>query len=276
MKRVENFLASFRYSEQTKDTYRRVLSQLIGLDFNQLDAAGLLEFVSRPEWGSNHRHTALACCRKFIAFLFGSQHPSLSARVKRVPTAPQPRLSEEQILEVICSFDTSTMEGRRDIALACVALDCNLRASELCNLELGNVHLDSCNLFALVKGGQWKWKTFSPETADYIRAWLDVRSPALGVQALFISFHHQRFGQPLTRSGLQQVMERWGRMVGFHISPHMWRRSYARISHLNGMPKNLLKKGGGWKNDETVDVYIGDLELELTRDYLPVKRVIGK
>jgi len=273
---VENFLASSPFAETTKDGYRRVLSRLVELDLNQLDAAGLLGFVNKPSWDLNQRYTALCCCRRFIAWLLGGNHSALSARVKRSTVSPQPRLSEEQVLEVFVSFDLSAVDGRRDMAIACVALDCNLRATELCNLELGNVYLDRCLLFAKVKGGQWKWKTFSVETADYIRLWLEVREPALGVQTLFISYQHQRMGMSMKREGLQHIMEQWGKRVGFHISPHMWRRSYATISHLNGMPKNLLKLGGGWKDDKTVDHYIGDLELEATRAYLPVKKIAGR
>lgn len=274
-KEVENFLSSRPYSEQTKDTYRRILSQLAIVDLERLDAAGLVAFVSRPGWGSSQRYTALCACRAFIRWLCGAGHSALGAQIKRVPTPPQPRLSEEQVLDLFASFDLSTVEGRRDIALASVALDCNLRASELCALELGNVHLDDCKLFALVKGGQWAWKTFSPETAEYVRFWLEVRSPGFGVQTLFISFHQQRRGLPLTRSGLQQIMKRWGRRVGFHVSPHMFRRSYAMLMTLHGAPKKIVKEGGGWKSDSIVDHYIGDLKLEPTRQYLPVKKLHG-
>jgi integrase/recombinase XerD len=268
---VANFLASFPYAETTKDTYHRVLMQLILLpSLNQLSAADLLKFISKPEWGNSQRYTALCACKKFLRWSFGANHPALSAQIKRIPTPPKPRLSGDQMLQLISSFDISSPAGKRDLAIALVALDCNLRASELCNLELENVHLDQCKLFALVKGGQWAWKTFSPATAKAIQSWLEVRSPALGVHTLFISFQHQHLGKPLTREGLQIIMRRWGRAVGFHISPHMFRRSYASLSTLNGAPKNIVKLGGGWKSDEVVNHYIGDLELEATRPYLPV------
>lgn len=268
---VANFLASFPFAETTKDTYRRVLMQLILVPMlESLSAADLLKFISKPKWGNSQRYTALCACKKFLSWMFGANHPALSAQIKRIPTPPKPRLSADQVLQLISSFDTSSPEGKRDLAIALVALDCNLRASELCRLELGNVHLDQCKLFALVKGGQWAWKTFSPATAEAIQSWLEVRSPALGVQTLFTSFQHQNLGKPLTREGLQIIMRRWGRRVGFHISPHMFRRSYASLSTLNGAPKNIVKLGGGWKSDEVVNHYIGDLELEATRPYLPV------
>jgi integrase len=138
---------------------------------------------------------------------------------------------------------------------------------------LGNVHLDQCKLFALVKGGQWAWKTFSPETREAIVAWVEVRQPALGVQTLFVGFQHSHKGQSLTREGLKTITVRWSKKVGFHISPHMFRRSYASLCTLAGAPKNVVKAGGGWKSDAVLDHYIGDLELEATRQYLPVGRL---
>ena len=273
VKRVENFLASFPFAEQTKDRYRRVLGQLIALDLESLDAAALLRFIDRPEWGSSMRYVALSCCRKFIGWLYGAGHSALNARVKRIPTAPQPRLSKDQVLTLLRSFDLGSVAGLRDYAMVCTALDCNLRVTELCNVQIGNVRLDTCNLFALVKGGQWVWKTFSPKTASALSAWMDARSPALGVGTLFVSFQLGNYGHPLTREGVQGIMKRWGKKVGFHISPHMFRRSYASLSTINGAPKNIVKVGGGWKTDEIVDHYIGDLAVELTRPYLPMQNL---
>jgi len=269
-----NFLASFPFAETTKDTYRRVLLQLIELPLlGELSAADLLKFVERPEWGNSQRYVALCVSRKFLSWEYGVGHPALIARVKRITASPQPRLTGVQVMQLVAMFNIQTVLGLRDRALVYVALDCNLRATELCRLELGNVDLGQCKLFALVKGGQWAWKTFSPETADAIRAWIDVRQPALGVQTLFVGFQHSHKGQSLTREGLKTIMLHWSKKVGFHISPHMFRRSYASLTTLAGAPKNVVKAGGGWKSDAVLDHYIGDLELEATRQYLPVGRL---
>jgi len=248
------------------------LGQLVCLDVERMTAAELLGFVERPEWGSSQRYTALCACHAFIRWRFGSRHPALAARVKRLAGKPQPRLTFDQVRLLLQSFGGSDA-GLRDRALACVALDTALRASELCALDVGNVYLDDGKLYALVKGGSWSWRTFSEPTAEALRNWLAVRAPALGVSAVFVSFQHQSRGKGLTREGLQIIMRRWGRAVGFHISPHMFRRSYATISTLNGAPKNIVKAGGGWKSDEMVDHYIGELEVESTRQYAPVGRL---
>lgn len=269
MKRaVREFLASFPFADLTKAAYGRVLSQLVVLPVADMTAADLVTFVSQPQWGSNQRHTALCACRKFIAWKFGRAHPALTARIKRGRPHPQPRLSADQVRALL-----AVLSHPRDLAIVGVALDCNLRCTELCHLEVRNIHLDTCKLFALVKGGKWCWKVFSETTAGYIRSWLNVREAALGVPTLFVSFRQQFRGQPLSRSGLQQIMKGWGKRVGFHVSPHMFRRSYASLSTLAGAPRSLVKKGGGWKSDQMVDQYIGDLELEATRPYLPMQNL---
>lgn len=272
---IETFLASRPYSNNTKDRYRRILREFVNLpDIQSWTPAQLLQFVQKTAWGNSMQCLALETCKIYLRSAFGDDHPALAARIKRLPTPPQPRLSVNQALDLLVSF-AQTDEGRRDLALACVALDTSLRVTELCNLEIGNIHLQDCKLFALVKGGQWMWKPFSPETAEYIAAWQDVRQPAIGVSNLFISFHHQRRGQALTRAGVQHIMEGWGKRIGVHISPHMFRRSFASISTILGTPKNIVKDGGGWKSDDMVNHYIGDLDIEHRRAFLPVKKLHG-
>jgi site-specific recombinase XerC len=146
----------------------------------------------------------------------------------------------------------------------------------LCNLEIGNVYLEALKLFALVKGGQWAWKTFSEETAEFVKSWVEVRCPAIGVQTLFVSFHHQNKGKSLTRDGIKGIMKRWGERMGFHIHPHMFRRSYAALSTLAGAPENIVMLGGGWKSARMVHHYIGDLQVESTRPYLPMSNLPKK
>jgi len=51
---VENFLASHPYAKSTKESYVRVLDQLLTIpNLEQLDAAGLVQFIDKPGWGNS-------------------------------------------------------------------------------------------------------------------------------------------------------------------------------------------------------------------------------
>src|SRR6266496_2047248 len=82
MNTVENFLASFKFAHSTKDSYRRILNQLITIpDLDQLDAAGLINFITRPGWGNSQQNVAIFCSQKFLKWLYNDHHPALAATI---------------------------------------------------------------------------------------------------------------------------------------------------------------------------------------------------
>jgi integrase len=272
--RVREFLASFPFADSTKDAYSRVLSQLVTLPIVEMGAADLLQFVCRPEWGSNQRYTALAACRKFLAWSFGSGHPALAARVKRVRAKRQRVLSPSVALELLASFDAFTAIGARDLAIAAVALDTGLRCSELCRLRLADVDLSARTLQVIVKGGQWGMGVYSPETAQYVDRWLSFRVAAAGVETLFVSFQHGNLGGSLTREGLQGIVKRWGIRLGVRMSPHDFRRSFATLATINGAPSRIVQEAGRWANIDMVEYYTQGISPSLISPYLPVSRLV--
>lgn len=273
---VEEFLASFPFAETTKDSYGRVLDQLVELEIDTLSAAGLLAFISRPEWGSNQRYTALCACRKFLRYCFGPDHPALSARVKRGSARRQRVLTREMALELLASFDRAAPKGCRDLALAALALDTGLRCSELCRLALADVDLAARRLQVIVKGGQWGAAVFSAETAQYIGEWVErFRRPAAGVETLFVSLQHQAgtYGQALTREGLKVIVRNWGLSIGIKLSPHDLRRSFATLSTIFGAPSRVVQLAGRWSQITMVELYTRDLAASEIEPYLPVSRL---
>ena len=269
-KEVQEFLASFPYAEMTKDSYGRVLVQLVELRLDQLTAAELLSFVCRPEWGSNMRYVALCACRRFISWRYGPRHAALSARVRPGVARRQRVLTVDLALELLASFDTSHAKGARDLSLAAVALDTGLRCSELCRLALPDVDLDRRVLQVIVKGGQWGSAVFSRETAQYIREWLVFRRPADGVMNLFVG---SRSGLGLTREGLKKIVRDWGLSIGIKLSPHDFRRSFATLSTIFGAPSRVVQVAGRWSGIEMVEHYTRDIQAREIEPYLPMARL---
>lgn len=264
---LENFLASFPLSDSTKSSYRRILADLP--DRSDISAADLIAFVSRPGWGSNTRYTALCACRKFIAWSHGQSHPALSARIKRVQPKLQRVLKKELALQLLASFDPHSPIGARDLALAALMLDTGLRCSELCRIDLENIDIFERHLQVIVKGGQWRSAVFSEQTALYLSAWLSFR-PGKKSNALFVSFHHARFGMPITREGLQGIVKRWGLSLGIKLSPHDFRRTFATLSTIFGAPSRVVQLAGRWNTLDMVQHYTASLDAAAIIPYLPV------
>lgn len=265
--KIENFLASFPFAESTKNSYRRVL--LLMPPIENLSAADLINFVSKPEWSSNTRYTALCACRKFLNWHSGNSHPALSARLKRTKPKPQRVLSKELALRLLASFDPSSPIGARDLALAALALDTGLRCAELCKLSIEDINLLERRLQVIVKGGQWKAAIFSQQTAMYISSWLNFRQPK-NTSALFLSYHHICAGKSITREGLQGIVKRWGRAIGIKLSPHDFRRSFATLSTIFGAPSRVVQEAGRWSTIDMVERYTASIQAKEIEPYLPV------
>lgn len=267
---VENFLSSFPFAASTKESYRRVLVLLVALDLEHLDACGLVEFVNMPGWGNSQQNVALFCAKKFLRWRFGSSHPALAARIQRVKPKPRRSLSAERALAVLASLNPYRVSGARDLALIAFGLDTGFRRAELCSVKLLDVDFDTLTAIALCKGGEFARGVFSPETAALVHSWLAHREPAEGVCNLFLNTHT---GRALTGDGVSCIFKRLSKRLGFQISAHDLRASFATLSTLNGAPSRTVQEAGRWSSIEMVEHYTGNLQVDAIRPHLPVKNL---
>lgn len=265
---VENFLSSHPYAESTKASYRRILEELITMpNLASLDAAALIQFINRPGWGNAQQNVSLFCSKKFLRWRYGSLHPALSARIPHIKPKPRRSLSPSQALEILASFNPYTPAGSRDLAIIAFGLDTGFRRAELCGALLADIDFYTNTATALCKGGQYKYGAFSAETAAILQAWLNHRSPADGVNNLFVSI---KTGRALTGPGMGCIFKRLSKRIGYQISPHDLRSSFATLSTLNGAPSRTVQKAGRWSSIEMVEHYTGRLQLEAIRPHLPM------
>ena len=271
IREIGNFLASFKFAKSTKESYRRILELLVIVpDLDRLDACGLVEFVTLPGWGNSQQSVALFCARKFLRWKYGVLHPALGARIARIKPKPRRSLSPDRALEVLASFNPYKPSGARDLALIAFGLDTGFRRAELCSMQLADVDFYSNTAAALCKGGQWGYGVFSAETAALLQFWLGYRRPADGVGSLFLN---TRTGRALTGDGVSCIFKRLSKRLGFQISAHDLRASFATLSTLNGAPSRVVQGAGRWSSIEMVEHYTGNLQMDAIRPYLPMKNL---
>jgi len=272
---LSNFFASHKYSDATKVTYTYVLEELITKPFNKWEAGELLSFIKRENWGDSMQYVALNACKSFIKWSHGATHPALSTKVKRGKPKPQRALTEGQLIKLLALFDTYTTQGARDQCIMAIAADTGLRVSELASILLANVDLEHRTILAKIKGGQWNYGIYSPETAAILDRWLSYRKPADGVNSLFISLkENKRYGKPFTKSGIQSLFKRCAKKLDFKISPHDMRRGFATISTRNGAPSRVVQEAGRWSSIEMVERYTRTIEAEAIQPYLPMHNTV--
>lgn len=272
---IENFLSSaYNYAETTKRTYRDTIIPILAQVDNPaaLDAADLINLISKSGWGNSRQCVALAAIKKYLAWTYGNHHPALNAKLKRITGKPQRALDPKTAIKLLASFDTYTAKGSRDLAICSLDIDTGLRASELCRLQQEHTDLDKCTLQVIVKGGQWKAAVFSTQTAEHIRRWMLYRAVADGKGYLFTNAHT---GEGLTPEGLNRIVRTWGDNIGIKLSPHDLRRTFATLATLMGAPERVLMEGGRWANTDMIQRYTRTLKLDTMRRYLPVAGLLS-
>lgn len=286
---VDSWLVESPFSSSTISSYRRALQLFIKHfpDPADVTALQLKRWLDSQKWGSSHKWVCFNGIKGFLRWKYGAGHPALTLKMVRRSSPPQRVLSINQARQLLQSFDRSTPKGTRDLCMAGIFLDCGLRVSEVCRLEVNKILYDTDSgtnlLQVIVKGGAWSTRSFSPTTAIWLSEWMKARTeflkeyPGRDKGKLFIGIGGNTPGQPMTRHGVQKIVNEWGRVAKIgQLSPHDFRRSMASIATLAGAPEDIVMKGGGWKNTAVFRRYTVGVGVADMKPYFPTSTLIKK
>jgi len=143
------------------------------------------------------------------------------------PDQIQP-FTEEQIDALLAAAKRS-QHPRRDEAIVLFLLDTGVRASELCNLRMKDMDLQGRRCTVVGKGNKTRSIYFGRNTTKALWQYLK-ENPREEDESVFTSDRGTRAGEPLTRSGLLQLMMRLGKAAKIEAtrcSSHTWRHTFA-------------------------------------------------
>ncbi len=151
--------------------------------------------------------------------------------------------------------------GLRDRAMILVMLDCGLRASELCRLEVQDVELDTGRVHVrLGKGGKGRLVWLGKHTRRALWRYMILRDAKSG--PLFVT----QTDKPLDRNMLRQVLVRIGVRAGVNgLHPHQLRHTFATEFLKNGGNLLALQRLLGHSSLEMVRRYARIAEADLAR-----------
>jgi integrase/recombinase XerC len=277
---IESWLIECALSINTTDRYRRALLRVIDtIDLETLTPTIFKNWLLSQGWSNSTQWVAYSAVRGFVRWKFGAKHPVLSLKLKRGQSPPQRWLTDDLIDNLLASFNTQTIKGIRDLALASLFLDTGLRVSEVCRLQVQYLDNQKRKFSVIVKGGRWAGGIYGAHTASYLDNWLAARSKIVhaGVSTVFIGVGGLTPGQPLTRHGLQRIVKDWGIKAGIgKMSPHDFRRTFATQAILLGCPERLLMEAGRWKTPEMIKRYTPGITADDFARYSPVTAIMSR
>lgn len=199
--------------------------------------------------------------RSFFNFLVESNYieknPMTEIKTPKVPTIYPHILSEEEVGELL----KVARPNPRDYSIMLLILDTGVRATELCGIKLQDLSLATMNVRVLGKGQKERTVYYSKSTAKAISRWLSVRKTEAYEDALFVNCR----GEPLTRSGLLQLVRRLGRKAaikGERVSPHTLRHTAATYYVKEGGDPHSLQMMLGHTTTKMAEKYVGHVRQE--------------
>ncbi len=175
-------------------------------------------------------------------------------------------LSPEEIDAMIGSFDRSTLEGERNVAMLETLYSCGLRVSELINLGLTQIHKSEGYIQVIGKGNKERLVPISERALKHIflfvnhyRVLLDIDSKHRNT--VFLSAK----GKGLSRQMVFYVIRKAAFHAGIQkiISPHSLRHSFATHLVEAGADLRAVQEMLGHESITTTEIYT-----HLDRGYL--------
>ncbi len=209
------------------------------------------------------RNQRLAAVHAFFRYLQG-ENPEYLFHCQKIISVPFKRnkkntvgyLTETSMQAVLSVPDTSTMKGRRDVALLSTLYDTGARVQEIVDLKVRDVRLESPPIICLTgKGRKIRHVPIMKQTEALLLQYLQeqkLTTPDKQDKPLF--FNNQ--GNALTRQGIAYILNKYvSGVLPEGISPHVLRHTKAM---------NMLEAG---INLVYIRDFLGHSELATTEIY---------
>ena len=289
----------FRYLKQSRDPSLRdlPLNEIsimdVDLDFVKsvtlTDIYAYMTYLSRDrvlhqnsdasDYGLNaaSRARKIATIRSFYNYLTNKAHlldvnPCKDLDSPRIKKTLPKYLTLDESVQLLQSVDGQNRE--RDYCILTIFLNCGLRISELCGLDLQDIQDDA--LRVLGKGNKVRIVYLNDACKDALNDYLAVRRPITGRDhnALFLSTRNDR----ISRSSVHALVKKHLSAAGLdasEYSSHKLRHTAATLMLQNGVDVKAVQEVLGHEHLNTTEIYthIDNDALRVAAKANPLSRV---
>lgn len=199
--------------------------------------------------------------------------PGQGVPLVRAPRRTLPRILTPLEVDAL----TGALRTHRDRAMVAAMLLGGLRRCEVLGLTMGDVRAAERRLFiAHGKGGHQRLVPISSRFFEHLKAYLEAERPAdADTDAVFLVLKRPRRGQPLTASGIDQVLDGARSRAGLvHASCHELRHTCLTRLREAGMPLEAVQAQAGHASIESTRIYLHLADDWLASQYRRAAEVI--
>ncbi|HTD67914.1 MAG TPA: tyrosine recombinase [Candidatus Limnocylindria bacterium] len=283
---VEDFLVYLRHergqSESTAQNYHGLLKRFIAWaekqnlsDWKQVELKHLMLFLeherNRPldteapesarRLSSESIYLEIAALRSFYRFAENEKflpvniadNLSLPRRWKRLPKA----LTDEEVSKLLAPLSVQTPSTLCDQAVLELAYASGLRISELCNIRLEQLHLESGFVAVIGKGNKERVVPCGGKAVEALNHYLTSGRPKLVTPRSPANVFLTQRGTPFARGTMWAHIKARAALSGINrnITPHMLRHSFATHLLENGADLRVIQELLGHAQINTTEIY---------------------
>lgn len=264
-----------KLSKNTIKAYDNDLNKLLEFKNNLLSINNkdIKEFIKKSNNLSTktlaHRLTVI---NSFYNYLLNeniiSINPCYSINMPKIPSKLPEVLSEEEV-DKLLDINLVDKYSYRNKAMLELLYATGMRASELTNLKLNNIDLDSCIVRIMGKGSKERIVPINDTTIKYLNIYINnYRKEILSKkdsEYLFIS----NALKPITRQGLFKIIKKECIRAGIkkNVYPHVLRHSFATHLLNHGANIRIIQELLGHEDITTTEIYTHLSNETIKKDY---------
>lgn len=252
LRKFESFVKEHGPGDLTKVTREEVVDFLASLYHAGLDSRSVA------------RH--LATIRNFLKFCLVEglipEDPSIYVEAPKFRMRLPAHLNIEEVNQLLAQPDVTCTVGLRDRAMIELLYSAGLRVSELVNLRLNDLQMETGCVRCIGKGNKERLVPMGRTAITAVKAYLSGARQTLAGKNTSPYLFLNRFGARMGRIGFWKKLADYGRQAGLRLKlkPHMLRHSFAT---------HLLDRGADLRS---VQLMLGHADISTTQIYTHVAK----
>jgi integrase/recombinase XerD len=235
-------------------------------DVSPADIAAFMGTLQKMDIGPRSRARCLSAIRMFHKFLmienYADCNPATIIEAPRTLHKLPQFLDGREVDALFAACQGERGEDLRDRAMLELLYATGLRVSELVNLKLREVNLDSGYLMTLGKGNKERLVPIGESARERVAVYLDTVRQRVDPQRQNAYLFLSRLGGAMSRQAFWNIIKKRALVAAIRksISPHTLRHSFAT---------HLLENGADLRS---VQIMLGHADLSTTQIYTHVTR----
>jgi integrase/recombinase XerD len=205
----------------------------------------------------------------FCANEYGTKNPTQTLERPKLPK----RLPKVMTIDEL-NYILNTDLNKEESVIVELLYGCGLRVSELVNLKINNIEINSKYVQCYGKGSKERIVPFGQKAKEAIKKYLKYRDTLLiknnleNYKYLFVKEN----GKRLTRQDVYNFIRKQGEKIHKHITPHTLRHSFATHLLENGADLRVVQELLGHSDVSTTQLYTHITKKRLKEVYFSINK----